>query len=82
MTSPLKTEIGHDGRIYAGNQQCCKSGYLYHYFFPESFALLNIHQHTTQCVSVYVCACTHSGNLISGKLVKITLNLPLAHPCI
>jgi len=34
--------------------------------FSENFALLDIYQHTTQCVSVYVSVCTHSGKLIFG----------------
>lgn len=47
--------------------------------FSKSFALLNIYWHTTQYVSLYMCACLLSRILISGKLTKIILNLALVH---
>jgi len=50
------------------------------YFCFQRAVVLNKYQHTTQCVSVCVCMDIHSGNLISGKLIKITLKTALAHP--
>lgn len=61
-------KLGHCGVFIPWKLTMLQIRALVYFRFQRAVVLLNIYQYTTQCV--YVCACTHSGNLISWKLIN------------
>lgn len=49
---------GHDGSLYAGNQQCYKAGHLHYYLFRELRIVKHIPAHYSVCVCL--CECMHT----------------------